>query len=153
QHEVGEETKMEQHPLVRRNKFLTSEARSSGEMAQALEDAARQLRPMEQDGISLDPESGVEDDHALLVTTDPKVARKYDFEEEADPKVKDTGHLNSGTRHRQVWVEWDGYGADVDEELAPLILALWKKGIVTCNSCQENRPGIAWVEFLTARDA
>jgi hypothetical protein len=41
----------------------------------------------------------------------------------------------------------------VDEELAPLILALWKRGIDTCLSCQENRPGVAWIMFPTAEDA
>ena len=41
----------------------------------------------------------------------------------------------------------------MDEEIAPLILALWKADIYTVNSCQENMPGIAWVEFLTADDA
>jgi hypothetical protein len=43
--------------------------------------------------------------------------------------------------------------AEVDEELAPLILALWKRNIHTRNSCQENFPGIAWIEFPTTFDA
>jgi hypothetical protein len=59
----------------------------------------------------------------------------------------------SATIHRQVPVVWQGREAEVDEELAPLILALWKAGIATCNSCQENRPGVVWIEFLTAFDA
>jgi hypothetical protein len=57
------------------------------------------------------------------------------------------------TRHKQVRVEWDGRGADVDEDLAPLILALWRAGIDTMMSCQENRPGIAWICFPTPLDA
>jgi hypothetical protein len=59
----------------------------------------------------------------------------------------------TGTRHKQVEVEWRGMRAEIDEELAPLILALWKAGIVTLNSCQENFPGIAWIQFLSANDA
>jgi hypothetical protein len=55
--------------------------------------------------------------------------------------------------HRQVEIEWRGLRAEVDEEIAPLVLELWKAGIVTTNSCQENFPGIAWIEFLSTRDA
>jgi hypothetical protein len=42
---------------------------------------------------------------------------------------------------------------EVDEGIAPLLKALWDLGITTCNSCQENKPGIAWIEFLAAEDA
>jgi len=55
--------------------------------------------------------------------------------------------------HKQTRVAWQGREAEVDEELAPLILALWKAGIDTLMSCQENRPGVAWICFPTARDA
>src|SRR5215469_241505 len=55
--------------------------------------------------------------------------------------------------HQQARVAWQGREAEVDEELAPLIQALWKAGIDTLLSCQENRPGVAWICFPTARDA
>jgi hypothetical protein len=58
-----------------------------------------------------------------------------------------------GTEHKQVTVAWGGRRAEVDEELAPLILALWKADIDTWNSCQENRPGIVWIQFPTTDDA
>ena len=35
----------------------------------------------------------------------------------------------------------------VDEELAPLIRALWLAAIPTVMSCQENKPGWAWIMF------
>lgn len=60
---------------------------------------------------------------------------------------------NNASRHKQLLITWGGQETEVDEELAPLILGLWKRGIVTVNSCQENQPGIAWIEFLTAEDA
>jgi len=49
------------------------------------------------------------------------------------------------------------YSADIDEEIAPLIAAMWSNGWFTLNSCQENH-GFVWVEmevsaaeaFLTA---
>ena len=55
--------------------------------------------------------------------------------------------------HKQVLVECGHERAFVDEGIAPLILALWQNGISTTLSCQENRPGIAWVQFLTPSDA
>jgi hypothetical protein len=42
---------------------------------------------------------------------------------------------------------------EVDEGIAPLLKAIWDFGITTCNSCQENRPGVVWIEFLTTEDA
>ncbi|WP_347839603.1 hypothetical protein [uncultured Draconibacterium sp.] len=36
---------------------------------------------------------------------------------------------------------------EIDKEIAELIKALWEKGIVTYNSCQENKPGIIWIDF------
>jgi hypothetical protein len=55
--------------------------------------------------------------------------------------------------HKQVLVEYGHERAFVDEGMAPLILALWQNGISTTLSCQENKPGIAWVQFLTPLDA
>jgi hypothetical protein len=42
---------------------------------------------------------------------------------------------------------------EVDEGIAPLLKAIWNLGIITCNSCQENKPGLIWIEFLQAEDA
>ncbi len=42
---------------------------------------------------------------------------------------------------------------EVDEGIAPLLKAIWNLGITTCNSCQENKPGLVWIEFLKAEDA
>src|SRR5262245_32284945 len=36
---------------------------------------------------------------------------------------------------------------DIDEKLAPLIPLLWKAGIETNQCCQEERPGLACIEF------
>jgi hypothetical protein len=41
---------------------------------------------------------------------------------------------------------------EVDEGIAPLLKAIWGFGIETCNSCQENKPGTIWIEFLRADD-
>jgi hypothetical protein len=43
--------------------------------------------------------------------------------------------------------------ANIDKAIAPLIRAIWKQGIITTNSCQENRPGIAWIAFANADEA
>jgi hypothetical protein len=40
----------------------------------------------------------------------------------------------------------------VDEGIAPLLQSLWDAKIRTCNSCQENKPGIIWIEFYSMRD-
>jgi hypothetical protein len=42
--------------------------------------------------------------------------------------------------------------ADVDEKIAPLVLNLWKLGLKTNMSCQNNR-GKVWIDFFCAFDA
>lgn len=49
--------------------------------------------------------------------------------------------------HRQVTVKVDDYEAPVDEGLAELIETMWKAGVWTIMSCEENRPGVAWIEL------
>ncbi len=56
--------------------------------------------------------------------------------------------------HKQVSIYYLGYDQmiDVDAEMATLLRALWDKGIMTCNSCQEIEPGVMWIEFYSAED-
>lgn len=54
--------------------------------------------------------------------------------------------------HKQVKVSFFGKKIEVDENLAELLQLIWKRDIMTCNSCQENQPGIAWIEFLDSDD-
>ncbi|NPV62509.1 MAG: hypothetical protein HPY61_07750 [Methanotrichaceae archaeon] len=59
------------------------------------------------------------------------------------------------TLHRQIPVldPASSQMIEVDEGIAPLLQAIWRSRIATCNSCQENRPGIIWIEFPRAEDA
>jgi hypothetical protein len=65
-----------------RNRFLTVDDTSIEEMADSLEAAAARLREMAEEGIQLAEDSGMEDDHALLVTYDESVADAFEFEED-----------------------------------------------------------------------
>lgn len=49
-----------------------------------------------------------------------------------------------------MWGEWE---ANIDEGIAPLILELWKASLLTFNSCEENQPGIMWIEFADVATA
>jgi hypothetical protein len=50
--------------------------------------------------------------------------------------------------HETTLVKWKDMSADIDCKIAPLILNLWKLGFYTTNSCEENQPGIIWIEFI-----
>lgn len=57
-------------------------------------------------------------------------------------------------RHETARVEWGGHSAEIDRAIAPLILEIWKAGIRTANSCEDNVPrGFIWIQFPTAQDA
>ncbi len=67
-----------------RNKWLTSKAKTIDEMIDSLRAAADQLDGMRKAGVTLEVDSGVSDDYARLVTTDPEVAKKFGMEEERE---------------------------------------------------------------------
>jgi hypothetical protein len=50
----------------------------------ALQGATNHLRAMKARGVTLDPDSCISDDYAVLVTDDPAVAAVFDFEEMED---------------------------------------------------------------------
>lgn len=56
-------------------------------------------------------------------------------------------------RHKMVVVKYNDEEAYVDEGIAPLIEELWKAGIHTVMSCDENRPGWMWIEFRSSEYA
>lgn len=67
-----------------RNKWLTSETRSLGDMICLLRNAADELEAMQADGVELNRSDGVSDDYAFLSTTDPDIAEKYDMHPESE---------------------------------------------------------------------
>ncbi len=68
-----------------RNKWQMAEAKTLGDMIEALRAAAAELDAMHKDGVTLDFEAGgVGDDYAHLTTSDPEVAKKYDMLEESE---------------------------------------------------------------------
>jgi hypothetical protein len=69
------------YEMLWRNKWLTSDARTIEDMIAQLRRAADQLEEMREHGVSLDPESGIGDDYAMLVTEDPEVAKRFGMEE------------------------------------------------------------------------
>lgn len=73
--------KSRRYVLIWRNKFLTTEATSIGEMAKILREASENLEAMEKAGVTLE-DGGVEDDYAFLVTEDAKVAKNFGMERE-----------------------------------------------------------------------
>jgi hypothetical protein len=52
--------------------------------------------------------------------------------------------------HPQTRIEYSGRAADVDVEIAPLILELWRAGLWTSLSCQEGVDGRVWIGFAHA---
>lgn len=67
-----------------RKKFLTTATESIEEMISLLESASKELAEMKAAGVILDPEGGVSEDYAILVTTDPEVAKRFDMHDETE---------------------------------------------------------------------
>lgn len=50
-------------------------------------------------------------------------------------------------RHPNENVRYGEFEADIDVDIAPLVLACWRAGILTTNSCQNNPAGWVWLQF------
>ncbi|CAN5585793.1 hypothetical protein BH23CHL10_BH23CHL10_13550 [soil metagenome] len=55
-------------------------------------------------------------------------------------------------KHEQMRIEHGDQSADVDTAMAPLILALWRRGLRTTGSCQRQDEH-AWIAFDSLADA
>jgi hypothetical protein len=67
-----------------------------------------------------------------------------------DPEAADAVR---GRAHRTVLIESAGQSAAIDELIAPLLAEIWKAGIRTLHSCQENPSGFVWIEFDSVLEA
>jgi hypothetical protein len=65
----------------------------------------------------------------------------------------DPDEITDEPTHPQVHIRHGDQEADIDEELVPLILELWKAGLVTESSCQEDLDGRVYIHFGAAGDA
>jgi hypothetical protein len=61
--------------------------------------------------------------------------------------------LPTPTIHRQRAINLGGEMVEVDIKLAPLIQGLFRAGILTMLSCEENEPGITWLLFINTKHA
>jgi len=55
--------------------------------------------------------------------------------------------------HQIQRITWGDLDEEIDTLIAPLVLACWRAGIRTFDSCQERTRGYADIAFETARDA
>lgn len=55
--------------------------------------------------------------------------------------------------HKQINIKTKkGYNIQIDEGLVPLIKLLDDFDIETINSCEENKPGIVWIQFASCNN-
>jgi hypothetical protein len=55
-------------------------------------------------------------------------------------------------KHKTKTVMFYGNPVEIDEQLAPLLPLLWEHDILTYQSCQEEHPGLACIEFAGSGD-
>ena len=53
--------------------------------------------------------------------------------------------------HETVTLTYGDKSVEIDTGIAPLIYEIWKAGLHTDNSCEEKKPGIIWISFISAR--
>ena len=58
----------------------------------------------------------------------------------------------TSTKHPTVRIIYGDQEADVDKQIAPLIKEMWKAGIETYQSCQDNPPGWIWIQFMSSHE-
>jgi hypothetical protein len=62
--------------------------------------------------------------------------------------------MNKYQLHETKLVEFGDQRAEIDVDIADLVLNLWKLGLRTSNSCQDSVPkGFVWISFCSSDDA
>lgn len=83
------EPKVVTYEILWRNKWLTCDCKTLPEMVETLRAAASQLEEYHNGGVVLDPDSGIGDDYASLITTDSAIAEKFKMEKYFDEEEWD----------------------------------------------------------------
>jgi len=68
------------------------------------------------------------------------------------PTDSKKGRRLARAKHATVHIAHGGLKAEVDRGIAPLVLELWKAGIMTRQSCQADAQGRVWIQFQTTAD-
>ena len=55
--------------------------------------------------------------------------------------------MNNKQNHQTTHIKYGALEADIDIEIAPLILELWKGDMYTIASCQSNADNDIWIKF------
>jgi len=83
------EEKTKTYSLMVRNKWITEGCRSIDEFITAYQGMIDQLREWKALGIKLDLESNIDDDYAVFITSDEKIAQQEGFEQYSDVEFDD----------------------------------------------------------------
>jgi len=90
---------------------------------------------------------GLDIDVAAVVAASKDEITEAEMENGKDEERNE--YKNQVPEHPQQLIQVGDWKAEVDRDIAPLIKEIWTAGICTYNSCQENQPGIIWIEFAT----
>lgn len=118
----------------------------------ASESEKRALRDEAQAWVAFWRDSQVKDRRIDEETINLVLLRYYNgggiTEEEMDQLAREAGvePYTRGNRHPVVRIEHDGKSAEIDEEIAPLVLELWRAYLWTVSSCQDVR-GRVHIDF------
>jgi len=55
-------------------------------------------------------------------------------------------------KHQTIRIFHGDRQADIDKQIAPLIKEMWKSGIETYQSCEDNPPGWVWIQFTSSHE-
>jgi len=125
----------------------------------ASDDEKRDLRDEAHAWVAFWRESQVKDPRIDEETINVLLLRYYNAgaitEDELDSLSREAGvqpFTMGTTRHPQARIEHAGKSADVDEEIAPLLLELWRANLWTIASCQDLGGRVS-IEFEDGRTA
>jgi len=123
----------------------------------ASDDEKRDLRDEAHAWVAFWRESQVKDPRIDQETINVLLLRYYNAgaltEDELDSLSREAGvqpFTMGTTRHPQARIEHGGKSADVDEEIAPLVLELWRANLWTIASCQDLGGRVS-IEFEDGR--
>jgi hypothetical protein len=119
--------------------------------ASVMDDAARMLRYFKLSlagrHVEIEPEAANIFVHGPAEVIDALIEKGALKESERSDAAKDERTDVPTSRHKTIRMQGNGFDAEIDEEIAPLIRELWKARFLTMMSCQGSPEGWVWIQF------
>ena len=95
----GRKKKMTKYYRIWQNRYITANAKNIDDFIEKFESLTQVLKKWKEEGVYLDPDSNIEDDQAIFITTDMQIANEEGFKQDISEELEN--NLNNPNKKTQ----------------------------------------------------